>query len=251
MNLSVRSPRPLSRSILLSAAAAVFLLPAVSAQTPAPPSPSANVQTFYLANISQTTEVNEILTALRNTLDPNVRIFLVTAQNALVVRASQDQIDLARKLLKELDRPRKTFRLTYTVVESDAGKRIGVQHSSVVVVPGARTLLKQGSRVPIATGSYTAATSSAQTQFTYLDIGLNIDSMLDEASDGVKLHTKIEQSSVAEELSGLGKQDPVIRQTLLEGTSALTVGKPVVLGGLDLSGSTRHLDLEVVLDIVR
>lgn len=238
-------PKP-SLALVLAAASAI----ATPAQTPLASAPT-TVQTFYLTNVSQPTEVNEILTGIRNTLDPEGKIYLVPSQNAIIMRARPDQIDLARKLLLDLDRPRKTYRLTFTVTEMEAGKRIGVQRSSAVIVPGARTLLKQGSRVPIATGSYTAATSSSQTQLTYLDIGLNIDSTLDESANGVKLHTKVEQSSVAEELSSLGKQDPIIRQTLLEGTSALTVGKSVLLGAIDVSGSTRHLDVEVVLDIVR
>jgi hypothetical protein len=67
----------------------------------------------------------------------------------------------------------------------------------------------------------------------------------------VRLRTKVVQSSVAEDKSGVGNSDPVIRQTTLEGTSTLVQGKPLVLGSLDVPGSTRHQEVEVVSELVR
>ena len=48
------------------------------------------VQTFYLTNASQQADANEILVALRNLLDPSVKIYLVATQNAIVMRATTD-----------------------------------------------------------------------------------------------------------------------------------------------------------------
>ncbi len=224
-----------------------------SAQTaqaaPAAPNPSElSVQTFYLTNVSQQNDANEVVNALRNLLDPHDKIYLVPWQNAILVQGTSDQLQLARKLLNDIDRPKKTYRLTYTIAESDAGKRVGIQHFAMIVVTGQRTTLKQGSKVPVATGSYTAGTSETQTQMTYLDVGMNFDATLDEFANGVRLRSKVEQSSIAEEKSGVGAQDPIVRQTVLEGTSFLTPGKPLVLGSLDITGSTRHLDVEVVME---
>ena len=64
------------------------------------------VQTFYLTNASQQNDANEILTAIRNLLDPSVKIYLVPSQNAIVMRATPDQLLLAQKLLSDLDRAR-------------------------------------------------------------------------------------------------------------------------------------------------
>jgi len=46
----------------------------------------------------------------------------------------------------------------------------------------------------------------------------------------------------------VGKNDPVVRQTTLSTTALLNPGKPVMLGALDIPGSTRHLEVEVVLE---
>jgi hypothetical protein len=145
----------------------------------------------------------------------------------------------------------RSYRLTYTITETDNGKPVGTQHFSMIVISGGRTTLKQGSKIPVATGSFVNANSGTQTQMTYLDIGMNFDASIDESPSGVRLRTKVEQLGVAEEKSGVGLQDPIIRQTSLEGTSILTSGKPLILGSLDIPGSTRHLDVEVVMELLK
>jgi len=209
------------------------------------------VRTFSLTNVSRADDAVELTAALRNLLDPSDKVYLVPSQNAIIVRGAPEQLALAQKLLTDLDRLKKTYRVTYTITESDGGKRVGMQRFSMIVVSGGRTTLKQGSKVPVVTGSYTAGSSGTQTQMTYLDVGMNFDASLDEFVDGVRLRTKVEQSGIAEEKSGVGTQDPIVRQTVLEGTSILAPGKPLVLGSLDIPGSTRHLEVEVVLEAVR
>lgn len=226
------------------------------AQAAAPaeePSPNTVEQTFYLNNVNQQNDVNEVRTALLNTLDPRTKVYGVPSQNAIMLRGTPTELALAQKLLNDLDRPKKSYRLTYTVTELDGGKRIGIQHFAMIVVAGQRTTLKQGSKVPVVTGTYSSkdVSSGTQTQFTYIDIGMNFDASLDEFVNGVRLRSKVEQSSISEEKAGFGAQDPVIRQTVLEGTSLLSAGKPLILGSVDVPGSTRHLDVEVVMELVR
>ncbi len=212
------------------------------------------VKTFYLTNASQPNEANEILVALRNLLPPYVKMFLVADQNAIVVDAAPDQLATVQKLINELDRPRKTYRLTYTLTDIDAGKRIGTQHFSMVVVTGQRTTLKQGSKVPVATGSYSSGastTNGSETQFTYLDVGMNFLAQLDEIEHGARLYSKVEQSSLGDDKNIANVQEPVVRQTVIEGTSFLTLNKPLILGSVDILGSTRHIDIEVVMEQVQ
>jgi type II secretory pathway component GspD/PulD (secretin) len=208
-------------------------------------------QVFYLTNATQQNEANEVVVAVRNLLDPSVRIFLVPNQNAILLRATPEQMALVQKVINDLDRPKKVYRLTYAITEMDGGKRVGVQHYSMVVTSGQRTVMKQGNKVPVATGSSSATQGAeAQTQFTYVDVGMNFEATLEQSGNGARLKTKVEQLGIGEERSGLGPQDPVLRQTSLEGTSFLMPGKPVILGSLDVPGSTRHLDVDVMMDVV-
>jgi type II secretory pathway component GspD/PulD (secretin) len=214
-------------------------------------------KTIYLANTTQQNDSNEIMVAIRNSLCPGTKVYFASAQNALVLTAPPIQITLAEKIVSDLDRPRKTYRLTFTITELDAGKTIGTQHVSMVAVSGQHITMKEGDKIPIATGSYSngeaASTPSTgvQTQFTYLDVGMNFDATVQDLPNGVSLRSKIEQSSVGHPSMIAGIQEPVVRQTVLEGTSLLTFGKPVMLGAIDVPDSTHHIDIAVVVDPIK
>ncbi len=238
------------RSLCTLTIATAMLLPSIWAQTPdkgAEPS----MQTFYLANVSEQRDANDLLTAMRNMLDPRDKIYYMPTQNAILISATPEQLKVARQLLDDLDRPKKTYRLTFATEEMDGDKVVGTQHFAIVVASGGRTTTKVGSKVPIVTGSFDPSKGSEK-QVTYLDIGLNVDASLDESSQGLRLRSKVERMSVApEERASLGADDPIIRQAQIEGTANLVPGKPLMLGALDVPGSTRHINVSVVAEVVR
>ena len=206
-------------------------------------------QTLYLTNLTQQNDANELLTDLRNML-PKAKTYYVPSQSAISIRGSAEDIALAQKILSDLDKTKKIYRLTYTMTERDGGKTIGVQHFSIIVASGSRTDFKQGSRVPVAVNS-SSSPGGASSEITYLDVGQEIEASLDGYLDGVRLRTKVVQSGIAEDKSAVGPQAPIIRQITYEGTSTLVQGKPLVLGSLDVPGSTRHQEVEVVSELVR
>jgi hypothetical protein len=166
------------------------------------------------------------------------------------VRGTPEDIQLAQKILSDIDRSAKTYRLTYTITEMDDGKQTGKQDFTLVVSSGARTVLKQGTKVPVVTGVFNEGSSSANSQVQYLDVGLNLEASLEGHGDGLRLRSKIEQSRVAEEKSGVGVQDPMVHQTTLEEISTLTPGKPLLLGSLDIPGTARRQQIEVISEPV-
>lgn len=205
-------------------------------------------QTLYLTNLTQEKDANELVNALRNML-PMAKLMYVPSQSAISIKTTAEDIAVARKILTDLDKTKKIYRLTYTMTEKDGGKTIGMQHFSVIVASGSMSVLKQGSRIPVTTTAST--TGPNEVTYTYLDLGQEIQASLDGYLDGVRLRTKVVQSSVAEEKSSIGTGVPIIRQTTLEGTSTLVQGKPLVLGSLDIPGSTRQQEIEVVSELVR
>ncbi len=98
--------------------------------------------------------------------------------------------------------PTKAYRITYTLTELDAGKTISTRHYSMLIGDGEHSSMKEGNKIPIATGTYAngaAATSPAsevQTQFTYLDIGMNFDASIAVSDTTVHLRSKVEDSSL-------------------------------------------------------
>ncbi len=239
--------------------ALAFLAPTANAQDqtqtapckPAETKPDPEIyQTLYLANATDAQSINDIQTALRNTL-PRARFYSVHSQGAITVRATPDDIQLAQKVLADLDRPRKVYRLTYKITETDNGQSKGTQHFTLIVATGDRTVFKQGDRVPIVTGKSGGGATPQDSQVQYADVGLNIDASLTASSDALTLRTKLEVSSLANQSAGTGARDPDIRQTVLEETAALVPSKPLVLGSLDVPGTTRHEEIEVVAEPVR
>lgn len=235
--------------------ALTIFAPCAGAQTESADVKAADVKpesyrTVYLANITQQNDANEIQTALRNMI-PRAKVYYLPSQGALSIRANDEDMQLAQKMVADLDRAKKTYRLTYKITQTEDGKRVGEQHFALLVVSGGKTWLKQGSRVPIVTGSGDAGGSKQDSQVAYVDVGLNIEASLDGYPDGVRLHSKVEQSSIADEKSGIGLQDPMIRQSTLDATSTLAPGKPLVLGSLDMPGTARHMDVEVISELVR
>jgi general secretion pathway protein D len=60
------------------------------------------LKTFYLSNIAQPSDLNDVVTTVRNVI-PMVKVFAVAGQNAIVVRATPDEILLAKQIIASLD----------------------------------------------------------------------------------------------------------------------------------------------------
>jgi hypothetical protein len=131
-------------------------------------------QTLYLNSVAEMHDANDMVTDLRNML-PKARVYYVESQNAVSLRGSADDIQLAQKILSDIDQPRKTYRLTYSITQTDSGKQLGTQKVALIVVDSAgKTVLKQGGRVPIITGTSDTGSTAQNSQVQYLDMGLDI-----------------------------------------------------------------------------
>ena len=87
------------------------------------------VETFYLHNVSQQNDFTEIQTVLRNLFSQGARINGVASENAIVMRATPDELLLARRLIDDLDRPKPEVVLDVAVLEvsRDVLHNIGIQ----------------------------------------------------------------------------------------------------------------------------
>jgi type II secretory pathway component GspD/PulD (secretin) len=198
--------------------------------------------TIRLVNMTQPREAMEITTGLRNML-PCAKVYYVAPQNAITVSASAQTLELARKLVAELDQPIKSYRVTFTLTEVEAGKRLAGRKFSMVLSVGERSTLKLGQRVPIVVGA-DKKDSSTGVQVQYVDIGLNLQANI----EGKRITSKVEESSLVNSATAVSAQDPTIAQTVLEGSSPVKLGVPVVIGSLEVSGSSRRQEVEVLVE---
>ena len=134
--------------------------------------------------------------------------------------------------------------LTANAVLTDTNTRI-IQNPEVRSVDGQTAKLRIGDRIPIATGSFQAgvgvgSTGGAgfvnplvNTQFTYLDVGVNIDlTPRVHPNRDISLKLKVEVSSHTGDQSIGGISQPIISQRLIEHDIRLKEGEVSILGGL-------------------
>jgi hypothetical protein len=139
------------------------------------------------------------------------------------------------------------YRLDYVIRELDNGKRINERKYSLSVeVEHGRGKewghVRVGRRVPVAVAG---TAGGPNPQFTYMDVGLNLDSNLQEQGDGLLLETTVEMSSVVTGGELAAPNVPVTRQARANMASLITPGKPTVIGTLDDVDSTHSYQIEV------
>src|SRR5579871_5387689 len=248
------------------------------------------LKTFYLSNLSQPTELQDVVNAIRAVLDVQ-RVQQLLSQNALVVRGTPDQIALAEKLVEDLDkaRPEVIVDIAVMQISKDRSRTLGLSPPSSatvtlqsninsttttttttgtttptttnngtglnlntlgnlnatdfqVTIPSAnlsavmgdsdtkmlqnpqvraldnqKATLKIGERVPVATGSFQPGIGGVginplvNTQFQYLDVGVNIDVTPHVHSNReITLKITMEISSVVGQSSIGGISQPII-----------------------------------------
>ena len=76
------------------------------------------LKVFYLQNITTVQELQELATNVRSVTDIR-RLFTYNAQNAIVIRATADQVALAEKLIQDLDKPKSEVIIDIIVMEAN------------------------------------------------------------------------------------------------------------------------------------
>ncbi len=278
------------------------------------------LKTFYLSNLSQPTELQDVVNAIRAVLDVQ-RVQQLLSQNALVVRGTPDQIALAEKLVDDLDkaRPEVIVDIAVMQISRDRSRTLGIsppssasvtlqsnintttsttsttgtttpttsgstglelntlgqlnatdfqvsipsanlsaimgdtdtkmlQNPQVRALDNQKATLKIGERVPVATGSFQPGIGGVginplvNTQFQYLDVGVNIDVTPHVHADReVTLKITMEISSVVGQSSIGGISQPIIGQKKIEHEIRLSDGESSLIGGIFDDSQTRSL----------
>jgi general secretion pathway protein D len=279
------------------------------------------LKTFYLTNLSQPTELQDVVNAIRAVLDVQ-RVQQLLSQNALVVRGTPDQIALAEKLVEDLDkaRPEVIVDIAVMQVSKDRSRTLGLspptsatvtlqsnisntttttttpgttttptgtgtdginlnslanlnatnfqvtipsanlstimsnsdtkllQNPQIRALDGQKASLKIGDRVPVATGSFQPGIGGVginplvNTQFQYLDVGVNIDITPRVHANGeITLKMTMDVSAVTGQQNIGGISQPIIGQRKIENEIRLKDGEANLLGGIMEDQQTKSL----------
>src|SRR5271165_4938206 len=126
------------------------------------------LKTFYLSNISQPTELQDVVNAIRAVLDVQ-RVQQLLSQNALVVRGTPDQIALAEKLVEDLDkaRPEVIVDIDVMQISKDRSRTLGLNPPTSATVQ-----LQDNINSSTSTTSSTSSTSSSSS-----NSGINLNTL--------------------------------------------------------------------------
>lgn len=114
-----------------------------------------------------------------------------------------------------------------------------IQEPRLRASDGQDAQLKIGEKLPVATGSYQTGASTAlvsslvNTQFQYLDVGVNVDitpTVLSNREVSMKVKIDVSSQNGTEDLSGV--KEPIITQRVANETIRLRNGEANMIGGL-------------------
>jgi general secretion pathway protein D len=122
------------------------------------------IRTFYLSNLSQPNELQDLVNTLRTLLDTQ-RLQQFPSQQAIVVRGTPDQIAMAEKLIDDLDksRPEVVVEVAIMQVSRDKLRNLGIQPPASVTVAlqsnASTTTSTSGTNVGTGNGTVTQSTT--------------------------------------------------------------------------------------------
>lgn len=136
------------------------------------------------------------------------------------------------------------YRLTYTLTEMDGIKKIASHRYVVAADPDApNSRISQQNNVHVPMGSPNSG------QYISEETGILIFATLRQFSNGLQLNSNVSQTTLAAASPDSHGQlpPPDIRESKLINTVLLSENKPVVIGQLDIPGTTHFLQIQVEL----
>jgi general secretion pathway protein D len=133
---------------------------------------------------------------------------------------------------------------TANLLLTDTNTKI-LQNPRIRATDGQKAIMKIGSKIPIATGSYQTGAATAMvsslvnTQFQYQDVGVNVEMTPTVHFDrDVTLKIKIEVTAQSGSVTISGVTEPIISQRSVDHVIRLREGEASILGGLQENDST-------------
>ncbi|HZD30529.1 MAG TPA: hypothetical protein VE779_02610, partial [Candidatus Angelobacter sp.] len=120
--------------------------------------------------------------------------------------------------------PRHFYKLTYVLKEFDEGKVVNQRDFVLTVSTGERyaSRMRAGSRIPV----------GQPDKFSYVDLGINLDTHLEDLPEGLALEVTADISSPTTELPA-NSVSPAIRQMRTTALALIAMSKPTTLFNID------------------
>jgi hypothetical protein len=135
----------------------------------------------------------------------------------------------------------RSYKVDFTIHDSgDAGAKAGRTYS-LVVNEGQKGQFKVGNRMPMATSN-----TPGSTQFTYVDVGVNIDCIVQERDGKASMHADLDMSTAVPS-EKTPSANPTISQIKINVDTMLTPAKPTVVASFDDPVTSRKFEVEAMV----
>jgi len=148
------------------------------------------------------------------------------------------------------------YRVEYRIRDgSDAAAKAPRRYTMLIESHNKGTF-KLGERVPVASGSFQPGVGGVgvnplvNTQFSYIDVGVNIDAFVSEENGRVTLNSNLDISTLVEHKAPQPSQilpNPTVSQIKIAQLSTVTPGKPTLVASVDDPVTQRKFDVEVTI----
>lgn len=210
------------------------------------------VQTFYLTNASQQSDANEVMTALRNLLDPSSKITLIPSQNAIVLRSTPDQLLLAQKLINDVDRARPEVVVDVAILQVNREKmrKLGITlPQNITITPQANPNSTTSSS---STSTGTTATSNPFTLNTLANLNANnfgvvipagsIDALLTDNDTRILQNPRVRATDGQKATVTIGSKIPIA-------TGSYNAGVATGVGSIGVQTQFTYIDVGVKIEM--
>ena len=214
------------------------------------------IKTFYLANVSGATDLQDIVNTIRTVLEVQ-RIQQIPSQNAIVIKGTPDQLALAQKMVDDIDKGKPEVIVDVVVVQvrRDKTRNLGI------IPPQTAAVALQGTNV---TTTGTGTGTGTGTTTTTTNGGLNFNSLqhLNSTSYAVTI-APVTAQALLNDIDSRILQSPQLRAAngekatltiadkipIATGSFGTPVGVGTAVGAVGVNTQFTYTDVGVILEI--
>lgn len=217
------------------------------------------IKTFYLGNVATTTDLQDVVNAIRTILEVQ-RIQQIPSQNAIVVRGTPDQLALAQKMIDDIDKskPEVVVDVVVAQVRRDKVRQLGIlppQTASVALQGTNTTTTNNGNNNGNGTGTTTTTTNNSGLNFNNLQhlnstnyavsIGpLTATALFNDSNTKILENPQIRAADGVKASLNVGDRIPIAT-----GSFGTPLGIGTGVGALGVNTQFQYIDVGVTIEI--
>jgi hypothetical protein len=136
------------------------------------------------------------------------------------------------------------YRLNFAFHEMESGKKLSTRNYTMLASPQTNARLSVGTKVPI-------PTAGNNSQYTYVDVGVNVRAKVQERGLQLLLTAEVEVSNLGADHENSGRPAPRIQQLRSDIDTAIPLGQATPVVTLDDPASPKHYEIEVTATKVK